>query len=111
MFRGMSLPVPVALDAFTLPAGFDAVGVACGLKASGRSDVALIAADRPCTAAGGFTTNRVVAAPVLWDRDRLAGPANALRAIVANSDCANACTGARGADDTRVTAERVAAAL
>src|SRR5262245_13114995 len=107
MFRPMLLPVPIPLDAFTLAAGFDAVGVACGLKASGRSDVALIVADRACTAAGVFTTNRVVAAPVTWDRALLDGSSDALRAIVANSGCANACTGERGDADTRATAERV----
>jgi glutamate N-acetyltransferase/amino-acid N-acetyltransferase len=107
----MSLPRAVPLEEFHLPRGFDATGVACGLKPSGKLDVALIVADRPCTAAGVFTTNRVVAAPVVWDRARLAERAGDLRAIVANSGCANACTGERGWSDTEATAAHTARAL
>jgi glutamate N-acetyltransferase/amino-acid N-acetyltransferase len=104
----VTLHDPPSLETFALPAGFDAVGVACGLKASGRADVALLLADRACTAAGVFTTNRVVAAPVRWDRRILDGRADDLRAVIANSGCANACTGERGELDTRATAEAVA---
>jgi len=107
----MSLPRAVPLDEFLLPRGFDASGVACGLKPSGKLDLALIVADRPCAAAGVFTTNRVVAAPVIWDRERIAGNAGGIRAIVANSGCANACTGERGAADVERTAAHVARAL
>ncbi len=107
----MPLPVPVPLDAFLLPAGFDAAGVAAGLKPSGRPDVALLAADRGWSAAGVFTTNRVVAAPVTWDRAVLAARAGDVRAVVANSGCANACTGERGERDVRRTAEHVAARI
>ena len=107
----MSLPRAVPLEEFHLPAGFDATGVACGLKPSGKLDVALILADRPCTGAGVFTTNRVVAAPVVWDRARVAGPADDLRAIVANSGCANACTGERGLADVEATAAHAARTL
>lgn len=107
----MSLPRAVPLDEFMLPAGFDATGVACGLKPSGKLDVALIVADRAWTAAGVFTTNRVVAAPVVWDRARLAESAGDVRAIVANSGCANACTGERGMADVEATAEHAARVL
>ena len=107
----MPLPRAVPLEDFHLPQGFDATGVACGLKPSGRLDVALIVADRPCSAAGVFTTNRVVAAPVVWDRARLAGRPGDVRAIVANSGCANACTGARGDTDVERTAAHAARVL
>jgi len=107
----MSLPSSVPLNEFSLPAGFDAAGVACGLKASGRPDVALLVAGRAWSAAGVFTTNRVVAAPVRWDREVLRAHAGDVRALVANSGCANACTGEAGEADTRRTAEKVAAKL
>ena len=107
----MSLPRAVPLEEFHLPAGFDAAGVACGLKPSGKLDVAVIRADRACTAAGVFTTNRVVAAPVVWDRARLAESAGDVRAIVANSGCANACTGERGMSDVESAAAHAARVL
>lgn len=107
----MTLPTSVPLNEFTLPRGFDAAGVACGLKVSGRPDVALLVAGKSWSAAGVFTTNRVVAAPVLWDRAVLAEGAGQVKALVANSGCANACTGAKGDADTRQTAAHVAAAL
>lgn len=90
--------------------GFRAAGVAAGLKESGRPDVALVASDLPCSAAGIFTTNIVKAAPVLHDRQVIAGGAP-VRAVVANSGNANACTGAQGQADARGMAERAAAAL
>src|SRR5262249_41504693 len=55
------------------------------------------------------TTNRVCAAPVKWDRDRV--PADAIRAVVINAGNANAATGAQGEDNVRATATAAAAAL
>ena len=84
-----------------------------GLKASGKPDLALVVNDGPLdTAAGVFTTNRVVAAPVVWSRRLLTGqeggqPGHA-RAVVLNSGSANACTGAQGMYDTEATAARAA---
>ena len=94
----------------TTPRGFVAAGVTAGLKASGRPDVALVhnlGPDRH--AAGVFTSNRVCAAPVTWTRQVLADAR--VDAVVLNSGGANACTGARGFQDTHRTAELVAAAL
>ncbi len=79
----------------TAPGGFVAAGVACGLKASGR-DLALLVAGEPASAAGIFTTNRAVAAPVLVSKAQLARSGGRARAIVVNSKCANACTGEPG---------------
>ena len=94
----------------TAPAGFRAAGVTAGLKASGDPDVALVVNDGPENAAAGvFTTNKVVAAPVRWSRQVLRW--NALRAVVLNSGGANACTGPDGFADTHHTAERVATLL
>ncbi|HVM62919.1 MAG TPA: bifunctional glutamate N-acetyltransferase/amino-acid acetyltransferase ArgJ [Verrucomicrobiae bacterium] len=74
----------------TAPQGFRAAGVAAGIKASGKKDVALIVSDVPATVAATFTTNQVKAAPVkLCIEHAKSGKA---RAIVANSGNANACT-------------------
>ncbi|HEX9439174.1 MAG TPA: bifunctional glutamate N-acetyltransferase/amino-acid acetyltransferase ArgJ, partial [Roseiflexaceae bacterium] len=100
-----------SLDTFTLAPGFRAAATACGLKPSGNLDLALIAADRPCVAAGVFTTNRVKAAPVLYDQKILEQNPNGIRAIIANAGCANACTGPRGMDDTRKMAALAAYGL
>jgi glutamate N-acetyltransferase/amino-acid N-acetyltransferase len=94
----------------TASAGFGAAGVACGLKPSGAPDLAMVVGDPGTVAAGVFTTNQVVAAPVVWSRDRLAGSADA-RVVVLNSGNANACTGPAGELAVRVTAERAAEEL
>ena len=94
----------------TSPKGFRASGVAAGLKASGKADVALVVNDGPdSTAAGVFTANRVKAAPVLWSEQVLKG--GVVRAVVLNSGGANACTGTQGFRDTHATAEHTAAVL
>ena len=100
----------------TAARGFRASGVRAGLKASGKPDLALVVNDGPLdTAAGVFTSNRVVAAPVVWSRRLLAGqeggqPGHA-RAVVLNSGSANACTGTQGMHDTEATAARTAGLL
>jgi len=92
------------LDAFRLARGFTTASTACGLKASGRPDLLWVVADAPCAAAGVFTTNRVAAAPVLLDREHLSRAKGRIRAVIANSGCANSVTGERGMDDARRTA-------
>ncbi|WP_068259491.1 bifunctional glutamate N-acetyltransferase/amino-acid acetyltransferase ArgJ [Janibacter limosus] len=94
----------------TTPAGFRATGVTAGLKASGRSDVALVVNDGPDHhAAAVFTTNRVEAAPVTWSRQVVAdGRADA---VILNSGGANAITGGQGFQDTHATAEHTAQLL
>jgi len=92
-----------------IPRGFRAAGVKAGLKASGALDLALLAADGPCAAAGTFTTNRICAAPVKWCRDRL--PAEDIRAVVINSGNANAATGALGMANAERTATMTAKLL
>ena len=94
----------------TAAAGFRAAGVTAGLKASGRPDLALVVSDGPeYTAAGVFTTNRVVAAPVVWTRQAISD--GVARAVVLNSGGANACTGAQGFLDSHATAEFVSEVL
>lgn len=74
--------------------GYRFAGVACGLKESGKRDIALIVSDRPATAVGAFTTNRVKAAPVVIGQERLAS--GRVQAILINSGNANAYTGCDG---------------
>jgi glutamate N-acetyltransferase/amino-acid N-acetyltransferase len=89
------------------PQGFRAGGIWCGIKAGSRKrDLALIYADRPCAAAAMFTTNRVKAAPVLVSQEHMAG--GILRAVIANSGNANACTGEAGLAAARRMAELAA---
>jgi glutamate N-acetyltransferase / amino-acid N-acetyltransferase len=92
-----------------IPRGFRASGVTAGLKASGLPDLAVLASEDPCAAAGTFTLNRVCAAPVKWCRARL--PADDIRAVVINSGNANAATGEEGLENARRTAEAAAARL
>ena len=91
------------------PKGFSAGVAASGMKRSGKADLAVLVSDRPAAAAGVFTTNRVVAAPVTVSRAQVQG--GVARAVVTNSGCANACTGATGRDDAWTMVAETAAAL
>jgi len=87
----------------TAPTGFTAAGVACGIKGSAK-DLAIIASEEPCFAAGVFTTNRVKAAPVQITRRRVRDVVIA-HAVVVNSGNANCCTGEKGLRDARRMAD------
>ena len=91
----------------TAAKGFSATGGAAGIKKNGSADMALIYSDTPCITAGTFTTNRVKAAPVIWDRDQVRS-GNKAQVIVVNSGVANACTGEEGLRYCRETAEAAA---
>lgn len=94
----------------TAPAGFDAAGVACGLKSSGNADLALVVNRGPRRAAAAvFTSNRAKANPILWSQQVIAD--GEVSAIVLNSGGANCFTGAQGFQTTHATAEAVAEAL
>jgi glutamate N-acetyltransferase / amino-acid N-acetyltransferase len=97
------------MKAVTFPRGFRASGVACGLKESGKTDLALVVSDVPASVAGMFTQNRVVAAPVTLSRTVVGG--GSARATVVNSGNANACTGAQGDADAREMAALTAAEI
>ena len=91
--------------------GFSASGLWCGVKANSspaKKDLALIYAERPCSAAGIFTKNQVKAAPVLFDMEQLMG--GRLQAIAANSKNANACA-PEGMENAKRMAAATAAAL
>lgn len=96
-------PVPGGVTAVP---GFLASGIHCGIKKVKTLDLALIFSEEPCTAAGLFTTNRVIAAPVRLTQEHI--KSGKLQAIMANSGNANACTGPPGEAIAREMAELVA---
>ncbi len=75
--------------------GFLFAAVEAGVRYADRLDLGLIYSESPCVAAGVFTTNQVIAAPVVIDKKRLEKHKTA-QAILVNSGCANACTGEQG---------------
>jgi len=89
--------------------GFRAAGTACGIKKTGKPDLALVVSDRPCVSAVVFTRNKVAAAPVVWGK--ALRTRSRLRGIVANSGNANACTGAAGIRAVRETSRAAANAV
>lgn len=97
----------------TAAPGFVAAGIAAGIKASGRSDLALVAtADgAPVAAAGVFTRNLMTAAPVITTRSHLESTGGQAVAVVLNSGNANAATGEQGLADAEAMCATVADAL
>ncbi|WP_345383308.1 bifunctional glutamate N-acetyltransferase/amino-acid acetyltransferase ArgJ [Pseudonocardia yuanmonensis] len=94
----------------TAPQGFRAAGIAAGIKAGGKPDLALVVNDGPQqTAVAVFTRNKVKAAPVLWSQQVMS--TGTLKAVVLNSGGANACTGPEGFQTTHATAEKAAEVL
>ncbi|MEE1032257.1 MAG: bifunctional glutamate N-acetyltransferase/amino-acid acetyltransferase ArgJ [Ruminococcus sp.] len=94
----------------TAAKGFQAAGVAAGIKKANTKDMAMVFSEKPCVAAGTFTTNIVKAAPVKWDQHIVYDEPFA-RAIVCNSGVANACTGEEGLLYCRQTAQIAAKEL
>lgn len=94
----------------TAAKGFSAASTAAGIKYKERMDMAMIYSEKPCKAAGTFTTNIVKAAPVKWDQEVVAGSPYA-QAIVVNAGIANACTGAEGYGYCLETAKAAAETL
>lgn len=94
----------------TAAKGFRAACCAAGIKYQGRTDMAMIVSDVPCAAAGTFTSNKVKAAPVLWDME-VVGSGCPVQAVVVNAGVANAATGKTGLDLCRATAEYTGKAL
>lgn len=81
----------------TAAKGFHAGGLTCGIKASCKPDLAIIASDTPCTTAGVFTTNQMPGAPVIVSKKHVAN--GTAQAIVCNAGCSNVCTGEQGIAD------------
>ena len=91
----------------TAAKGFQAASTAAGIKYQGRTDMAMVYSEKPCVAAGTFTTNIVKAAPVKWDQDIVYNHPSA-QVIICNSGIANACTGEEGFGYCRETAKAAA---
>ena len=90
--------------------GFQAAAAAAGIKYKDRTDMALIYSEKPCKAAGTFTTNLVKAAPVKWDR-AIVESKRKPQAVIVNSGIANACTGEEGMKYCEETAKEAACVL
>jgi len=94
----------------TAPRGFDAAGVAAGLKSTGKTDVAVVVNRGPLkVGAAVFTSNRARANPILWSQQAIQD--GVVEAIVLNSGGANCFTGTFGFQTTHQTAERAAELL
>ena len=99
-----------AVSVTALPKGFEAAGIAAGLKSSGNADLALVVNRGPLqNAAAVFTSNRAKANPIIWSQQVIAD--GTVSAIVLNSGGANCFTGAEGFQTTHATAEAVGEAL
>ena len=85
----------------TAAPGFVGAGIACGIKASGDPDLALVTTDdgRPVTAAAVFTVNKSTAAPVVVSRAHLAATGGRASGVILNSGNANAATGRTGIEE------------
>jgi len=88
----------------TLPGGFAAAGVHCGIKTSQQEDLTILAAETDAACAVLTTRNQVVGAPILWNRRVLPRGCGRMRGIVVNSGSANVCTGAAGLRDAETMA-------
>lgn len=93
----------------TTPTGFKTGGINCGIKKSGKNDLAMIFSEVPGATSIMTTTNVVKAAPILWCNKVIANPYK--QAVVVNSGNANACTGQKGEAAVAATASKAAAVL
>ena len=92
-----------------IPAGFRFSGIASGIKKTGKLDLGLIVSDCPADCAGVFTRNKVIAAPLILTKPRVAK--GKCQAILVNSGNANACTGAEGLQVAETTLQLLAGEL
>ena len=96
----------IASGTVTSPQGFLAGAVKAGIKSEEKLDLAILCSEKPCVAAGVFTTTSIKAAPVILSQRHLKG--KKAQAVVVNSGCANACTGDSGMADAVEMAALVA---
>jgi glutamate N-acetyltransferase/amino-acid N-acetyltransferase len=97
------------MSQFVIPRGFRFGATTAGLKTSGRPDFALIVADEPASAAAAFTSNKVVAAPVILDRQHLTASGGRVRVVAINAGNANCAAGQAGMDAAQMTCAAIAA--
>lgn len=91
------------LSHYKIPRGFRFAAAKAGLKASGRTDLALIVADAPASAAAAFTSNRVQAAPLTVDKEHLRATGGRVRVAMINAGNANCAAGELGMQAARAT--------
>ncbi len=96
------------LSSGSIPRGFRFAAAKAGLKASGRPDFALIVADEPVSAAAAFTSNRVIAAPLIVDKENLTATGGRVRVAAINAGNANCAAGEAGLQAARATCAAVA---
>ncbi len=96
------------LSQFVIPRGFRFGATKAGLKQSGRTDLALIVADAPASAAAAFTGNRVKAAPLFVDAEHLRATGSKVRVVAINAGNANCATGQPGIDAALATCKAAA---
>ena len=94
----------------TAPKVFKSASAAAGIKYKDRTDMAMIYSEKPCVAAGTFTTNIVKAAPVKWDQ-QVVYHSESAQAVIINAGIANACTGEEGYGYCKATADAAAEIL
>lgn len=94
----------------TVP-GFLASGISAGIKSTSARDLGLIVSTVPAVTAAVFTSNKIKAAPVRVGMERLKQSGGMVRALIANSGNANACTGAEGIDHVRYVCRELAGVL
>lgn len=93
---------------FLLPDGFRFGATTAGLKKSGRPDFALIVADKPAAAAASFTSNQVIAAPLIVDKENLIASGSRVRVVAINAGNANCAAGEPGMAAARATCDAAA---
>jgi glutamate N-acetyltransferase/amino-acid N-acetyltransferase len=91
--------------------GFLASGISAGIKSTSARDLGLIVSTVPAVTAAVFTSNKIKAAPVRVAMDRLKQSGGMVRALIANSGNANACTGAEGISHVRSVCRELAGVL
>ena len=96
------------LSRLVVPRGFRFGAIKAGLKASGRADFALIVADATASAAAAFTSNRVIAAPLIVDKHHLSATGGKVRVVAVNAGNANCAAGQAGLDAARATCNAAA---
>jgi glutamate N-acetyltransferase / amino-acid N-acetyltransferase len=96
------------LSRLIIPRGFRFGATKAGLKASGRTDFALIVADAPASAAAAFTANRVAAAPLIIDKQHLTATKGKVRVVAINAGNANCAAGQAGLDAAKATCDAAA---
>jgi glutamate N-acetyltransferase/amino-acid N-acetyltransferase len=99
------------ISEFSIPNGFKFGAAKAGLKPSGRTDFALIAADAPASAAAAFTGNRVIAAPLIVDKENLRATGGRVRVVAINAGNANCAAGQAGVDAAWATCAAAAKAF